>query len=348
MTPGAAAKGASTPPILGGNPGPHLARWWRRRARRTPRGTNGMRYFAVLLTLASIFAGCATAPPQGLSPVDISGAWSGSWEGYGVFKIPRHDSATAQFSQQGSTGHGQLWLDGVLASESVPLSMRLAGLRGVPVLFEVTGNRVVVSDPRDARLFSAEFAVSGDRMVGRMLTTDEPARIVLERVRERVATPAPPAPVVPAPAVPVPPPPAVAAAPPAPAQPVGPAPPAPRPAPQQFSAIDALKPVFFEFDRSDIQPAQLAVLEANVRWLQDNPVLVIIEGHCDERGTAAYNLALGERRARAVRQHLIAHGIAADRINLVSYGEERPTCREPNETCWRENRRAAFVVKPKE
>src|SRR5207237_86620 len=64
-------------------------------------------------------------------------------------------------------------------------------------------------------------------------------------------------------------------------------------------------------------------------------------------GTAAYNLALGERRARAVRDYLVAHGVAADRITTVSYGEERPVCREHNEGCWSQNRRAAFVVKPK-
>jgi len=173
-----------------------------------------------------------------------------------------------------------------------------------------------------------------------MLTTDQPARIVLERVKPRVAAPTPP-PAPPAPAVAV-------AAPPA-AEPVRPAPMPARPAPQEFSATDALKPVYFAFDRATIEPSEATVMDGNVRWLQANPnVLVIVEGHCDERGTNAYNLALGERRARAIRDHLLSHGIAATRITVISYGEERPTCRDHNEACWKENRRASFVIKPKE
>ena len=98
-----------------------------------------------------------------------------------------------------------------------------------------------------------------------------------------------------------------------------------------------------------VDPKTGAVIDANVRWLQANPdAVVIIEGHCDERGTEAYNLALGERRARAVRDYLLARGIAAARITIVSYGEERPSCTEHSEECWRENRRAAFVIKAKE
>jgi peptidoglycan-associated lipoprotein len=87
-------------------------------------------------------------------------------------------------------------------------------------------------------------------------------------------------------------------------------------------------------------------MDAAVQWLQANPgVPVIIEGHCDERGTEAYNLTLGERRARTVRDYLLARGIGAARITLVSYGEERPSCLEQSEACWHENRRATFVIK---
>jgi peptidoglycan-associated lipoprotein len=107
--------------------------------------------------------------------------------------------------------------------------------------------------------------------------------------------------------------------------------------------------VYFAFDRSDLQPAQVAVMDDNVRWLQSNPnVIVIIEGHCDERGTNAYNLALGERRARTARDYFVSRGIAANRITVLSYGEERPTCRDHTEACWKENRRASFVIKPKD
>jgi peptidoglycan-associated lipoprotein len=120
------------------------------------------------------------------------------------------------------------------------------------------------------------------------------------------------------------------------------------PRPQEFSAVPELKSVYFDFDRADIRPADANVLDANARWLQENRgALVLIEGHCDERGTDAYNLALGERRARSARDYLVAHGVAADRITTVSYGEERPVCPEHNEGCWRQNRRAGFLVKPR-
>jgi peptidoglycan-associated lipoprotein len=84
-----------------------------------------------------------------------------------------------------------------------------------------------------------------------------------------------------------------------------------------------------------------------VQWLRDHAeTLVLIEGHADERGTNEYNLALGERRARAARDFLVERGIAAERISIVSFGEERPACTERTETCWAENRRANFLIKP--
>ncbi len=302
-----------------------------------------MRYVAALAMLAALMTGCATATPTGLTPVDITGVWSGSWEGYGIFKIQRHDTADAQFIQRGATGTGRLRGEGILASESIPLRMRLLGAEGVPVAFEVTGNRVVIHDPRDERIFAAEFAVNGDRMVGRMLTTPEPARIVLERVRPREASAPPPA-TAPPPAARE-----VAAAPTAPPEPVAPPSPKSRPTPQEFAPTEALKPVHFGFGQSTLDPSEIAVMDANVRWLEANPdALAIIEGHCDERGTQEYNLALGERRARTVRDYLLARGIAAARLTLISYGEDRPSCTEHTEACWRENRRAAFVIKTKE
>ena len=307
-----------------------------------------MRYFAVVMTLAVMLAGCATAAPSG-SAVDVSGPWTGTWEGFGVAKIKRNDTASAQFTQRGDHGSGRLWLDGTLASESVPQAMRLAGLAGIPVIYDVRGNRVTMFHELDEKLLKGDFVVNGERMVGTLSSIDMydsglPQRVILNRVPPKVAAaPPPPAPTPPTPAP---------AAPPAPAPPVATAPlppPAPaRPAPQEFSPTDALKPVYFEFDRADIRPADTATLEANVRWLQDNrDALVIVEGHCDERGTNAYNLALGERRARTVRDFLVSRGVAADRITTVSYGEERPVCSEKTEDCWAKNRRAAFVVKPK-
>ncbi len=308
-----------------------------------------MRYLAVVVTLAALLAGCATAasPPESAAPVDLTGTWVGSWEGYGVAEIKRYDAANAEFVQQGNRGYGRFWLEGSLGAESVPLSLRLAGLTGVPVFFYVHGDRVVLVHQLDEKLFKAELAVSGSRLAGRLAGTDPPGRVVLERVVPKVAAaPPPPAPVAVAPPPPAP---APAPAPIAAASPAAPSPPVvTRPAPQEFSASDAIKPVYFDFDRSDIRPAQAPVLDANARWLQTNrEALVMVEGHCDERGTEAYNLALGERRARSARDYLVAQGVAADRITTVSYGEERPVCRDRDEGCWRQNRRAGFVIKPR-
>ena len=109
---------------------------------------------------------------------------------------------------------------------------------------------------------------------------------------------------------------------------------------------DALKPIHFDFDKATIRPVDTKVLDASANWLRENPgYIVLIEGHCDERGTPAYNLALGERRAKAALSYLTAQGIRAERISTVSYGEERPACNDTGETCWARNRRAQFLVK---
>jgi peptidoglycan-associated lipoprotein len=116
------------------------------------------------------------------------------------------------------------------------------------------------------------------------------------------------------------------------------------PSPKEF--LSALKDIYFDFDRSEISPAAAKILEENARWLKANPrQLLLVEGHCDERGTAEYNLALGERRATSARTFLTSLGITADRITTISYGEERPACAEKSEGCWAQNRRAHFLVK---
>jgi peptidoglycan-associated lipoprotein len=133
---------------------------------------------------------------------------------------------------------------------------------------------------------------------------------------------------------------------PAPAPLAGPA--APRPSPKEFSAVDALKDIHFEFDKYDIRPEDTRALDANASWLKSNAEnLVLIEGHCDERGTNEYNLALGERRAKATMNYLVSQGIQANRITIISYGEERPVCNEKTDSCWAKNRRAHFLVKPR-
>src|SRR5262252_5697472 len=124
--------------------------------------------------------------------------------------------------------------------------------------------------------------------------------------------------------------------------------PAPRPSPKEFMAVAALKEIFFDFDKYDIRPEDAKTLDANASWLKSNSDnLVLIEGHTDERGTNEYNLALGERRAKSTMNYLVSQGIQANRITIISYGEERPVCTEKTEACWAKNRRASFLVKPR-
>jgi len=121
-----------------------------------------------------------------------------------------------------------------------------------------------------------------------------------------------------------------------------------RPVVQDFAAIADLTDVFFDFDKYDIRPGDAKTLDANANWLKSNPNhLVLIEGHCDERGTNEYNLALGERRAKSTMNYLVSQGVQANRITIISYGEERPQCTEHNEACWSKNRRSHFLVKPR-
>ncbi len=121
-----------------------------------------------------------------------------------------------------------------------------------------------------------------------------------------------------------------------------------RPSLKEFTAVAALKDVFFEFDKYDIRAEDAKTLDANATWLKANAEnLLLIEGHCDERGTNEYNLALGERRAKAAMNYLVSQGVQANRITIISYGEERPVCNEKNESCWSKNRRGHFLVKPR-
>jgi peptidoglycan-associated lipoprotein len=103
--------------------------------------------------------------------------------------------------------------------------------------------------------------------------------------------------------------------------------------------------VFFDFDRAELKPEARERLAKNAQWLNANPqFLLTLEGHCDERGTNEYNLALGDRRASAARDYLQSLGVAATRMKTISYGEERPFCTEHSEACWSQNRRAHFMI----
>jgi peptidoglycan-associated lipoprotein len=107
-----------------------------------------------------------------------------------------------------------------------------------------------------------------------------------------------------------------------------------------------VKDIYFDFDKSDIKPDQVSVLQSNATWLKSNAsrnARFTIEGNCDERGSAEYNIGLGDRRANAAKEFLVSQGVAADRIMTVSYGKERPVCTEANEDCYMRNRHDHFT-----
>jgi peptidoglycan-associated lipoprotein len=164
---------------------------------------------------------------------------------------------------------------------------------------------------------------------------------------------------------PAPPPPAPAPAPPPP--PTTPPPPPPPPAPpaaptapptedelfarKTLDELNAEKPLtdaFFDLDSSQIRGDSTQSLQKDAEWMKRWPsTKVTIEGHCDSRGSSEYNLALGDRRAKAVRDYLVSLGIGADRIQTVSKGKEQPFCSEENEACWQQNRRGHFLITAK-
>jgi peptidoglycan-associated lipoprotein len=127
-----------------------------------------------------------------------------------------------------------------------------------------------------------------------------------------------------------------------------PPPPPPPPAPSTMTDeqmfAQTVKDIYFEYDKSDIRSDQQGVIQANAAFLQQHPnIAFTIEGHCDERGSTEYNLALGDKRANAVKNALLAAGVSPDRIKTISYGKEKPFCTEHNEACWQQNRVGHFV-----
>lgn len=104
--------------------------------------------------------------------------------------------------------------------------------------------------------------------------------------------------------------------------------------------------VLFGYDRSDLEDTGRSTLQKQAAWLQRYPTVVLtIEGHADERGTREYNLALGARRAQAVRDYLVSLGVSGARIDTISYGKERPICVQSDEQCWQQNRRGVSTIK---
>jgi peptidoglycan-associated lipoprotein len=106
-----------------------------------------------------------------------------------------------------------------------------------------------------------------------------------------------------------------------------------------------IKDVYFDYDKSDVRGDQQGSVQADVQFLgQHTNMNITIEGHCDERGSTEYNIALGDKRASAVKNALTAAGVNASRIKTISYGKEKPFCTESNEACWQQNRRGHFVL----
>jgi peptidoglycan-associated lipoprotein len=118
-----------------------------------------------------------------------------------------------------------------------------------------------------------------------------------------------------------------------------------RPGTQEDLKTNVGDTIYFDFDSHAIRADAQATLQKQAAWLQKNPaVRLIVEGHCDERGTREYNLALGDRRAYAVKEYLVSVGVDANRLQTKSYGKERPVCSESDEACWAQNRRGYSLV----
>lgn len=125
-------------------------------------------------------------------------------------------------------------------------------------------------------------------------------------------------------------------------------PPPPPPPPPTVSDQDLfnqnIKDIYFDYDKSDIRADQESSMQADVQFLnQHSNINFTVEGHCDERGSTEYNIALGDKRATSVKNALVAGGVSASRIKTISYGKEKPFCTESNEACWQQNRRGHFV-----
>jgi peptidoglycan-associated lipoprotein len=127
------------------------------------------------------------------------------------------------------------------------------------------------------------------------------------------------------------------------------APPPPPPPPQPTVTEEQLfsqnvKDIYFDYDKYDVRADQQAALQGDIAFLKEHPgIKITLEGHCDERGSTEYNLALGDNRANAVKTALTQAGLGADRIKTTSFGKERPFCTESNEQCWQQNRVGHFV-----
>ena len=124
-----------------------------------------------------------------------------------------------------------------------------------------------------------------------------------------------------------------------------PPPPPPQPTVSEEDLFNQnIKDVYFDYDKSDVRADQQAAIQADAQFLnQHSDINITVEGHCDERGSTEYNLALGDQRASSVKNALVGAGVNASRIKTISYGKEKPFCTESNEACWQQNRRGHIV-----
>ena len=303
-------------------------------------------------TPAPVPAPAAPAPSASSTGADISGKWVGSWIGTGLFNAPRQENLVLELVQKGDAGYGRMVLDNAVAAESVPWQVRQQGLFGIRVFATIDGSKVRITHDQDDRVFTANLTVNGDQMMGEV--KGRKVRLLLARQGGSNA----PAREVPPQAAQVMPPPIVAAAPPPAAVAMAPAPQAQepekpkaeevmqRPKNEEYVTAPELKSVYFDFDKSNLRQDAVDTMVNNVTWLKENAdTFVLIEGNADERGTAEYNLALGDRRAKSTMDYLEANGIPKDRMATVSYGKEHPMCKDATEECRYQNRRADFRVK---
>jgi peptidoglycan-associated lipoprotein len=318
-----------------------------------------------LLMVASLLllTACATttksgAPMGSALPVasaaesDITGRWTGTWVGTGLFESPREDAVILDIKQVGSAAYGRMVFDGSTAAESVPWDVRREGLTGARVSGRVVGAQVHVKHERGAQFFAADLTRLGeDKMLGDVRGAAPGVQLLLTRVARR---PDPPqAKVMPAPepaAAPVveepkePDPVQIAAVLPS-EEPQAPATPE-RPRVEDFVPAVDLKTVYFDFDSAKLRADALDALVTNARWLKEHTdTQIMIEGHCDEVGTPEYNTALGDRRAQSVKSTLAASGVELERMATISYGKERPVCTENTVECHKLNRHVEFKIK---
>ena len=346
----------------------------------------------LMVASLSLLTACATstgpgAPLPSTLPVAgtetaLTGRWTGTWVGTGLFDSPREDSVVLEIKQVGFTGYGRMIFDGSTAAESVPWDIRREGLSGARVAALIVGSRVHLKHERGERLFAADLRrVDEDRMIGDVHGAPPGVQLLLTRTARKPESVQAPVQSVQARVEPAPQPtmatePAAAPEPvtetptetptvveepatePDPVQiaavmpseePQAPVAPVERPKVEDFTAAAALKTVYFDFDSDGLRTDALDSLAINAQWLKEHAdAELIIEGHCDEVGTPEYNQALGDRRAESVKTTLVAAGIEPERMTTISYGKERPVCTDASDECHKLNRHVEFRVKSRE